>query len=135
MRSAILSMTGAKLVEIKVRHHPRRFGRSKYGLSRIFKVLSDLIAIKTLVTFTARPLLWFGILALTGFAAGFAALGASIMLGIAQPGTALVIPFGLSIIFLSLGMFLLLCGLLSELVYRTGSLKIESLARITRKVI
>ena len=57
---AMASIAGPRIAEIKVRHHARQFGQSKYGLSRIYKVLLDLMVIKTVATFTARPLLWFG---------------------------------------------------------------------------
>ena len=55
---------GARISEVTVRHHPRRFGRSKYGLSRIFRVVIDLVVIKMLIQFAAHPIRWFGILAL-----------------------------------------------------------------------
>ena len=46
---------GARVAEVGVRHHARQFGSSKYGLSRIFKVLIDLLSIKTLLVFSRRP--------------------------------------------------------------------------------
>jgi hypothetical protein len=42
-----------------VRHHARQFGTSKYGLSRIYKVLLDLISIRLVVAYANRPLVWF----------------------------------------------------------------------------
>ena len=51
---AMASIAGPKIAEIKVRHHARQFGQSKYGLSRIYKVLLDLLVIKTVASFTAR---------------------------------------------------------------------------------
>ena len=60
---AMSSIAGARIAEIKVQHHARQFGTSKYGLSRIYKVLFDLLAIKTLTAFSSRPLHWFGALA------------------------------------------------------------------------
>jgi glycosyltransferase involved in cell wall biosynthesis len=56
---AMSSIAGARIVEIPVRHHARRFGRSKYGLSRIYKVLLDLISIRLVVAYANRPLAWF----------------------------------------------------------------------------
>jgi glycosyltransferase involved in cell wall biosynthesis len=47
---AMASLTGARIAEIKVQHHPRRYGVSKYGLSRIYRVLLDLLTVKTLGT-------------------------------------------------------------------------------------
>ena len=46
---AMSSIGQARIKELAVRHHPRRFGHSKYGLSRTYKVLLDLLAIKTLL--------------------------------------------------------------------------------------
>ena len=53
---AMSSLAGARIAQIKVNHRARQHGRSKYGLSRVYKVLADLIAIKTLLLFAARPL-------------------------------------------------------------------------------
>jgi glycosyltransferase involved in cell wall biosynthesis len=50
---------GARITELPVRHHPRRFGVSKYGLTRIFKVMADLIVVKMLIQFSAHPVRWF----------------------------------------------------------------------------
>ncbi|MBK8977552.1 MAG: glycosyltransferase family 2 protein [Planctomycetes bacterium] len=60
---------GARVSEIAVRHHPRRYGRSKYGLGRIFRVVLDLVVIKMLIQFAAHPIRWFGILAVPLFVA------------------------------------------------------------------
>jgi len=46
---AMTSLAGTRVAEIKVNHHPRRFGVSKYGISRIYKVMIDLLVIKTLL--------------------------------------------------------------------------------------
>lgn len=62
--AALGAGVGARIVELPVRHHPRRFGRSKYGLGRIFKVAADLIVIKMLIQFAAHPIRWFGLLSL-----------------------------------------------------------------------
>ena len=50
---AMASIAGPRIAEIKVRHHARQFGKSKYGLSRVYKVLLDLMVIKTVASFTA----------------------------------------------------------------------------------
>lgn len=65
--AALAAGVGARVSEIPVRHHPRRFGRSKYGLSRIFRVVFDLLVIKMLIQFAAHPIRWFTILALPLF--------------------------------------------------------------------
>ena len=58
---AVASIAGPRIAEIKVRHHARQFGQSKYGISRVYKVLLDLMVIKTVASFTSRPLVWFAI--------------------------------------------------------------------------
>jgi len=71
---AIASRMGIKSTEIAVNHRPRQFGKSKYGLSRTFRVVLDLISIKYLLSFSHRPLQIFGglglIMMLTGFISG-----------------------------------------------------------------
>ncbi len=61
---AMSSMTGARIAEVVVRHHPRLRGESKYGISRTFKVLGDMITIKMITQFANRPGSWFGLLSL-----------------------------------------------------------------------
>ena len=56
--------TNARIAEVPVRHHARRFGTSKYGLSRIAKLLADLLTIKMISTFRESPLAMFGLGAL-----------------------------------------------------------------------
>ena len=51
---------GARVTEIAVRHHPRRFGQSKYGLGRTFKVILDLITVKMLGSYSTKPMYFFG---------------------------------------------------------------------------
>jgi glycosyltransferase involved in cell wall biosynthesis len=54
------SWAGARVAEIAVRHHPRKFGRSKYGLNRTFKVILDLITVKMLGSYSTKPMYFFG---------------------------------------------------------------------------
>lgn len=58
----------ARITEIPVRHHARRFGTSKYGLSRIAKLLADLVTIKMISSFRERPLVMFALAALAPLA-------------------------------------------------------------------
>ena len=51
---------GAKIVEVKVHHHPRKFGKAKYGLERTFKVILDLITVKFLNSYANKPIYLFG---------------------------------------------------------------------------
>lgn len=68
---AMTSISGARITEIVVNHRPRRYGKTKYGLSRIWQVLADIITIKMLIHFHHRPMLWFGIFSLIFLFAAF----------------------------------------------------------------
>jgi len=59
---AMSTLTGARIAEIVVNHHPRRFGTSKYGIGRAWRVALDIITIKMITSFATRPALWFGLL-------------------------------------------------------------------------
>ncbi len=53
---AMATVVGARIAEIVVSHHPRRFGKSKYGLGRIWRVMFDIIAFKLIISvFTSSP--------------------------------------------------------------------------------
>ena len=53
---AMSMVVGARIAEIVVSHHPRRFGESKYGLGRVWRVMLDIIAFKFIISvFTSRP--------------------------------------------------------------------------------
>jgi glycosyltransferase involved in cell wall biosynthesis len=57
---ALASSIGARVAEIEVTHHPRKFGKSKYGFTRTFRVIIDLITLKLLLTYYSRPMRVFG---------------------------------------------------------------------------
>ena len=129
---AMMSLSGIRLAQIRVRHHARRFGQSKYGLSRIYKVLLDLLTIKTLVTFVHRPGLWF---ALWGLPA--AALG-TVLLVAGLPPMAEAVSYSLTgtgLLLWYLAATLLGTGLLGELIYRSGDVTMEDFARQAAVVI
>ena len=64
---AIASGMGISFTEIKVNHRPRKYGISKYGISRTIRVILDLITVKFLLSYATRPIQVFGLL---GFASG-----------------------------------------------------------------
>ncbi len=68
---ALASWIGGRIAEVPVRHHPRRFGKSKYGISRTLRVVLDLITVKFLLQYSTRPIQTFG---RTGIRFGAAAL-------------------------------------------------------------
>lgn len=64
-------MRGFSITEVPVRHHPRKYGRSKFGTSRMYRGFFDLITVLFLTRFGHRPLHVFGGLGLTFFVSGF----------------------------------------------------------------
>jgi len=74
----LLVHRGANLIELEVNHRPRRFGSSKYGLSRIWKVLLDLSTLVMITRFFNRPGQWFGLLSLPLLIFALLTLGGSV---------------------------------------------------------
>ena len=111
---------GARIVEMPVRHHPRRWGKAKYGLERTAKVVLDLFTVKFLSSFSGKPGYLFG-----GIGGVFILVSMVMMIVLAvrrvTVGTAvLTSPFFLvSIVMLSFGFQSLLMGLIAELLSRT----------------
>jgi glycosyltransferase involved in cell wall biosynthesis len=117
---ALVSWAGASITELPVRHHARQFGRSKYGLSRTFRVLLDLLTVKMLASYSTKPIYLFGF---TGFAmwalAGVAAVVVIVQKLLPPYPYAHNNPLLLLAVFLAIiGMQLILMGLLAELVIR-----------------
>ena len=67
---AIASQMGARIAEVVVHDSPRRSGRSKYGLTRTYKVVLDLLTLKFMLTFFHRPMLLFGVIGGLSFLVG-----------------------------------------------------------------
>jgi glycosyltransferase involved in cell wall biosynthesis len=128
---AMTSLAGTRVAEIKVKHHARKFGESKYGLSRIYKVLVDLLTIKTILSFFSRPLVIFAFGAGIASLVGLAALLAGLFNIAADSG---IVFFSIALLYMTLAVVLLLWGLLGELIYRAGDLKLEYFAQIKSSV-
>ena len=128
---ALLSLSGVKISEVKVRHHARQFGQSKYGLSRIYKVLLDLLTIKTILSLGQHPIRWFVKISLIPFLISFVALlptfGVSDIVGTNVIMTTLVV------LFFSLGVFLVSLGIISELAYFKGKFRIKDATSLAVK--
>ena len=131
---AMAAIAGPRIAEIRVRHHARRFGSSKYGLSRIYKVLLDLMVIKTVASFTARPMLWFGILSLPMLAAAALALGWTCFTLIAEGRMSLSIA-GAGVICLTSTVMLLAAGAIGELIYKLGDLREHQFSVLTQHLL
>lgn len=131
---AMASIAGPRIAELKVRHHARQFGKSKYGLSRIYKVLLDLMVIKTVTAFVARPLLWFGVLALPALLLGLGLTGYALLAPVLG-GAPVSLPIaGSGVIFTSCALILLSGGALAELVYKVGDIRDKEFSRLTLRV-
>ena len=131
---AMASIAGPRIAEIRVRHHARQFGRSKYGLSRIYKVLLDLMVIKTVASFTARPMLWFGMLSLPTLGAAALALGWTCFTLAVQGRMSLSIA-GSGVIFLTSTVMLLAAGAVGELIYKLGDVREHQFSALTQHLL
>jgi glycosyltransferase involved in cell wall biosynthesis len=123
------SLAGARIAEVPVRHHARRFGASKYGLSRVLKVSGDLLVIKMIHGFRERPLLLFGaaaagslLLALLSASSLLISVTALLALDLeVAPASTLVVP-SVTILWFGLSFYLLMLGLIGEVTLRQRAL-------------
>ncbi|MCL1474535.1 glycosyltransferase family 2 protein [Argonema antarcticum] len=117
---ALAYIEGARITEMPVGHHARRYGRSKYGLGRTFRVLMDLLTIWFMKTFLTRPMHVFGLLGLLSMLLGILLGGylTFLKLGLGQVigNRPLLI---LAVVLLLTGIQLFSVGLLAELLMRT----------------
>lgn len=118
---AYAALAGAVIAEIEVTHHPRRFGVSKYGISRTVRVILDLVTVKFLGSYGTKPLYAFGIPGLLSQVLGaillLFALGQKVLPPHVRVNRNPLLP--LSIHFSGLGMQCIMMGLLAELLMRT----------------
>lgn len=117
---ALAHAAGARVTEIPVSHHPRRYGKAKYGLSRTLKVILDILAVRFLTSYSTRPIHIFGLLGLFSFVAGMVILLylAVVRLFLLQPVADRPLML-LGILLTMLGVQLVTSGLLAEMVTRT----------------
>jgi hypothetical protein len=112
-------MYGAKIVEMNVKHHPRRYGESKYGIGRTFKVVSDLLLMLFMQKYRTKPMHLFGGLGVLSFGVGFIInlyLFVIKLLGNDIGGRPLLT---LGIVLILAGIQLITTGFLAELIMRT----------------
>ena len=130
---AMASVAGPRFTQIKVRHHARRFGKSKYGLSRVYKVALDLLVIKTVTSFTSRPLLWFAMLSLPVMALAAGALVYIAWAKLAGSPVPMLPVAGSGLIFCAGAAMLFSSGALAELVYVLGDVRERNFSRLTQQ--
>ncbi|NWF64282.1 MAG: glycosyltransferase family 2 protein [Chloroflexi bacterium] len=111
---------GANIAEVVVSHHPRKFGKTKYGLERTAKVILDLFTVKFLVSYSAKPIYIFG-----GTGGLLMIISAALMLYLLVRRSLFLISvtgsplFQTSVMFFILGFQSMLMGLIAELLVRT----------------
>jgi glycosyltransferase involved in cell wall biosynthesis len=111
---------GAKITELPVRHHPRKFGVAKYGLERTLKVILDLFTVKFLLDYSHKPMRLFGGTGIGLIAASFLLLIYLFIRKIFFLVPVLNSPFfQIGVMFLILGFQSILMGLIAELLART----------------
>ena len=117
---ALAATEGARIAEVKVGHHPRRFGQSNYGLDRTLRVLMDLLTVWFMKRFLTRPMHGFGL-------AGLLAMAIGLLLGLWLVGEKLLVGADIgnrplllaAVLSLLAGVQLFCFGLLAELQMRT----------------
>jgi len=111
---------GARVSEIPVRHFPRGSGASKYGMSRVFKVILDLMVVKFLLSYSQKPIYVFGGIGLLMILAAFLSGGYAIYLKIFEEVSFILTPLPLlCVLLLVLGSLSILMGFLAEILTRT----------------
>jgi glycosyltransferase involved in cell wall biosynthesis len=117
---ALASQVGAKVTEIPVTHHPRRFGTSKYGISRTLRVILDMMTVKFLLSYSTKPIQLFGkwgvYTLVAGFLSGLATLYMKFFEQMSMNRNPLLI---LTAFLLFMGIQFIVLGLLGELNART----------------
>ncbi|WP_267383967.1 glycosyltransferase family 2 protein [Cyanobacterium sp. uoEpiScrs1] len=117
---ALAYIEGAKITEMPVSHHPRRYGKSKYGLGRTFRVVMDLLTVFFIKRYLTRPMHVFGLFGfgstILGLILGSYLIVIKLALGQSIGHRPLLI---LAVLLVLTGVQLLSFGLLAELVMRT----------------
>ena len=117
---SLASWMGVKVAEVAVNHRPRVAGKSKYGLSRILRVILDLINVKFLVAYATRPIQVFGKIAFVSFLAGILALALTVYMKFRSGYDITGNPFFLlSALFVVVSIQFIGIGLLGEINIRT----------------
>jgi dolichol-phosphate mannosyltransferase len=115
----LAAVQGTKMTEVPVKHHPRIHGKSKYGMGRTFRVMSDLLLILFMQKYFQRPMHIFGPAGLLSFFAGILVNIYLLILKIqgAQIGNRPLLILG--VILLLAGLQLILFGFVAEILMRT----------------
>ncbi len=117
---AYAGYVGARILEVPVRHHPRKFGKTKYGLERILKVILDLLTVKFLISYGHKPNYLFGGPGMALMLLGSALLAFLVVRRVVTLVSVFESPFfPVSLMLMYMGFQSILMGLLAELQVRT----------------
>ena len=129
---ALLSLSGARVKQVKVKHHARQFGESSYGLSRIYKVIFDLLMMKSILSMLTHPVRFFAKFSLPPFFGGIFMFGYGLHLQAAEIPS--MVSMTIAVILFTLGAFIMALGFICELIYEKGDVKIKELAPLTLRM-
>lgn len=117
---AVASWMGINVAEVPVHHHPRKYGKSKYGISRTIRVILDIITIKYLLSYSQKPIQIFGLIGLLTGTTGIIITVYLIIMRLFFNMPLSTRPlFTLSIFMIFIGVQLITMGILAELIMRT----------------
>lgn len=133
---ALAAEMGARIAEVPVNHRARRYGTSKYGISRTLRVLLDLVTVKFLLGYSKRPIHLFGTAGLVSGGLGFL-----LLLKLTYERFFMDVPMGsrpamiLGVMLVIIGLQFLVFGLLAEVLARTYYESQEKRVYVVRRVI
>jgi hypothetical protein len=117
---AIAAQMGVRIAEVPVNHRPRLYGKSKYGISRTFRVMLDLLTVNFFLGFATRPIHMFGMIGMVS------SLFGGVMLSVlAVQRLFFHMPIGnrpallLGVMLVLIGLQFVCFGLLAEILVRT----------------
>ncbi|PLX25330.1 glycosyltransferase [Candidatus Parcubacteria bacterium] len=117
---AYVAWNKGKITEIVVNHRPRIHGKTKYGISRTFRVILDLLVVKFLSSYMNRPIHFFGGLGFITFLFGGLFMLAAVILKFTNIRSFVATPLPVfSALFIIVGVQLIVMGILSEMQMRT----------------
>jgi glycosyltransferase involved in cell wall biosynthesis len=133
---AIASTMGVTVAEVPVNHRPRTRGKSKYTITRTVRVILDLFTVKFLLSYSTRPLQFFGLFGLL-----FSGIG--VVLGLALSYQRLVLKIGISnrpllllaVLLILVGFQFITMGLLGEMMVRTYHEAVEKHIYVVREIL
>lgn len=126
----ILALAGVQIAQIPVKHYPRKYGESKYGLERIYKVLIDLVSLKTVLTASRLPLFGFGTLSILSAGLGGLSLLTGLRHIVSVPEHTIIVYLGAAMLWGILSISLLMLGVLASLIYDSGNLRVDDLLEV-----